>query len=131
LLLANQAVDLAYHDTYFVVGHFHFVLSIAAAIGAFLFAIHFFCAVNSAQGGSKTLMGAVILGILGVNILFLIQHILGLEGHPRRIFLSPEIFTSFHNFANLGLPVLVAVTQIGFLRHFSPQAGTSEPQKFR
>jgi len=37
LLLANAAIDLAYHDTYFVIGHFHYVLSIAAAIGLSLF----------------------------------------------------------------------------------------------
>ena len=44
-----------------------------------------------------------ILGIAGVNCLFLIQHLIGIEGHPRRVFLSPEIYDGWASIANIGI----------------------------
>jgi len=115
LLLANQAIDLTYHDTYFVVGHFHFVLSIAAAIGAFLFALNFIATINSASGSSVLVIVLILLGLFAVNIMFIIQHIIGIEGHPRRIFLSAEIFVAGQLFANVAMPMLLFALQlIGF-----------------
>lgn len=116
LLLANQSVDLAYHDTYFVVGHFHFVLSIAAAICAALFLVNFLQAVNESNANSLSICVSILVGISAVNILFLLQHVIGIEGHPRRVFLSPEIFVSFHNFANIAVPILISVVQLQVLR---------------
>jgi heme/copper-type cytochrome/quinol oxidase subunit 1 len=116
LLLANQAIDLAYHDTYFVVGHFHFVLSIAAAIAAFLLFVNFVVAVNAISTESFSVSAIVQIGILAVNVLFLVQHFVGTEGHPRRIFLSPEIFSAYHNFANVSIPLLILATQLWFFR---------------
>jgi heme/copper-type cytochrome/quinol oxidase subunit 1 len=121
LLLANQAIDLAYHDTYFVVGHFHFVLSIAAAIAAVLFALNFLSAINSVSSSSITLGTLVGTGLIAVNVLFIIQHLIGIEGHPRRVFLSPEIFVAFHNFANMALPMLVVTLQLFSYVKFSSQ----------
>jgi cytochrome c oxidase subunit 1 len=115
LLLANQAIDLTYHDTYFVVGHFHFVLSIAAAIGAFLFALNFVSAINSASSSNSVIIVMVLLGLFAVNIMFIIQHIIGIEGHPRRIFLSAEIFVAGQLFANVAMPMLLFSLQlVGF-----------------
>lgn len=125
LLLANQAVDLAYHDTYFVVGHFHFVLSIAAAIGAFLLFMNFIMVVVNVNANSAEVTAMVLVGISAVNILFIVQHAIGIEGHPRRVFLSPEIFVTFHNFANIAVPLLIVTLQLGFLHwnsvHIYPQ----------
>lgn len=119
LFLANQAIDLAYHDTYFVVGHFHFVLSIAAAIAAFLLLIGYLTTINSVNGNSAIMLSSVLIGITAVNVLFVVQHLIGTEGHPRRIFLSPEIFVAYHNFANIAVPLLLVVLQFSALRHFS------------
>ena len=130
LLLANQAIDLAYHDTYFVVGHFHFVLSIAAAIGAFLLFVNFLVAVNFVSTESFSVISLILLGIFAVNVLFLVQHFVGTEGHPRRIFLSPEIFVAYHNFANIAMPILLISTQLWFFRY----AGTEifrQPSEIR
>ena len=118
LFLANQAIDLTYHDTYFVVGHFHFVLSIAAAIAAFLLFINYITAVNEVTSNSVSITIMILLGISAVNILFIIQHVIGIEGHPRRVFLSPEIFVAFHNFANIALPVLIFTLQLFTLYRF-------------
>ena len=117
LLLANQAIDLAYHDTYFVVGHFHFVLSIAAAIGAFLLFVNFIVSVNFVSTESTSVILTVMLGILAVNILFLVLHFVGTEGHPRRVFLSPEIFSGLQNFANIAVPILILTVQMWFFRY--------------
>lgn len=130
LILANQAVDLAYHDTYFVVGHFHFVLSIAAAVSAFLVLINFLSAVNSVSPSSSFgITVVVLLGFIAVNILFLVQHLIGTEGHPRRVFLSPETFVGYSNFANISLPMLVLSVQLWSLRNGS--TGLSQVQMSR
>lgn len=119
LLLANQALDLTYHDTYFVVGHFHYVLSIAAAIAAVLFAINFLVAVNEVNPHSASITVSVLAGLTAVNVLFILQHLIGIEGHPRRVFLSPELFVALHNFANVAVPLLVLVLQLLVLTHAS------------
>ncbi len=120
LLLANQAVDLTYHDTYFVVGHFHFVLSIAAAISAFLLLLNYLSAVNETSALCVEIAVFILLGLSAVNILFLLLHIVGIEGHPRRVFLSPELFVAYQNFSNVSLPILLATLQVGFLSRFAP-----------
>lgn len=117
LILANQAIDLTYHDTYFVVGHFHFVLSIAAAVSAALFLVNFLTAVNTVNPNSLTVAVLILVGFSAVNILFLLQHVIGIEGHPRRVFLSPEIFVGYANFANIAVPLLVTILQIFSVRH--------------
>ena len=116
LILANQSIDLAYHDTYFVVGHFHFVLSIAAAVTAFLFLINFLSAVNSSGSNHFAITFIVLLGFSAVNLLFLVQHVIGIEGHPRRVFLSPEIFVGLANFANISVPMLILTLQLFAIR---------------
>jgi heme/copper-type cytochrome/quinol oxidase subunit 1 len=125
LLLANQAIDLTYHDTYFVVGHFHFVLSIAAAIAAFLLFLNFLTSTNGVATESMTVIGTILLGLFSVNILFLVQHFVGTEGHPRRVFLSPEIFSAYHNFANIAVPILLLATQLWFFRYGGSEKVTS------
>lgn len=110
LLLANAAIDLAYHDTYFVIGHFHYVLSIAAAIGLSLFLISAVSCLTNVLQSSALLVAALVLGIAGVNAMFLVQHLIGIEGHPRRVFLSPETCCGLAGFANAGLfSVLVSL----------------------
>ena len=113
LLLANAAIDLAYHDTYFVIGHFHYVLSIAAAIGLSLFLLNAICSLLNVILNASLIVVVLLLGIAGVNAMFLILHLIGIEGHPRRIFLSPETCTGLASFANSGLwSVLVALLAI-------------------
>lgn len=109
LLLANAAIDLAYHDTYFVIGHFHYVLSIAAAIGL----VVFFGTAYSVLSGFVLVhvlaSSVIVAGIAGINGLFLVQHLVGIEGHPRRVFMSPESCVVFASFANAGLFVTAVV----------------------
>ena len=116
LILANQSVDLAYHDTYFVVGHFHFVLSIAAAVSAVVFLLNFLSATNSVLPNAVSIGVLILIGFSAVNLLFLVQHLIGIEGHPRRVFLSPEIFVGYANFANIAVPLLILAMQVPSIR---------------
>ena len=106
LLLANAGIDMAYHDTYFVIGHFHYVLSIAAALGFLLFLLRISTSVFSGVEVTLSVL-VVIYGItVGVNTLFLLLHLIGIEGHPRRVFLSAEIYSGVSNLANAGFCLL-------------------------
>lgn len=59
-----------------------------------------------------------MLGICGVNGMFLIQHLVGIEGHPRRMYLSPETCVGYANFANAGLWATIVGILVGIPRSF-------------
>jgi len=85
VILANAGVDIAFHDTYYVVGHFHYVLSMGAVFSifsAFYFWIEKILGIRYSE-----IVGQVHfwLFFLGVNLTFFPMHFLGLAGMPRRI----------------------------------------------
>lgn len=103
LILANAGLDLCYHDSYFVVGHFHFVLSIAAAFGLMAFGCLY--ARLCFHGNLTALKFFHIFGLIvwAVNSLFLLQHFVGLVGHPRRIFFGPGNISRVRYFFKRGV----------------------------
>lgn len=107
LVLSNAAIDILYHDTYYVVGHFHYVLSIAAAIGVLLVLRTFSTLFLAASGTQILSRFALLMLISGVNWLFLTQHIIGIDGHPRRIFNSSEMHHITSELANLAIPAIL------------------------
>ncbi len=84
VMLANAGVDRSYHDTYFVVAHFHYVLSLGAVFAIFAGFYYWF----EKMWGVKynEFLGATHFWIMfvGVNVIFFPQHFLGLQGMPRR-----------------------------------------------
>jgi heme/copper-type cytochrome/quinol oxidase subunit 1 len=96
-----------YHDTYYVVGHFHYVLSIAAAF-ACLLVLRMFAVSAMMTYGSQILGRLTIMSLLlGINWLFGTQHIVGIDGHPRRVFHSAEAHHIITEISNLSIPVLL------------------------
>lgn len=124
LVLSNAAIDFAYHDTYFVVGHFHYVLSIAAAIGLTLFVIETAEQILFSLADHSTIMVTMLIAIIAVNTLFLLQHVIGIEGHPRRVYFSPELYVGYAAFSNVGIfGLLIAFSR--FMISFTPSSAST------
>lgn len=107
IALSSASMDTVYHDSYFVVGHFHLVLSIAAMLSV-LIALKAFTQLALAQATTQT-SSRLILLVLTTSVLWLfgLQHALGVDGHPRRIFTSTEMHQVLIEVSNLCIPVLV------------------------
>lgn len=82
---ATGAIDFAIHDTYFVVGHFHYVLVSAALFAMFAGLFYWFPKMTGRKLSERLDIAQVIILFIGVNMTFFPQFALGLQGMPRRI----------------------------------------------
>lgn len=102
IVLANGGIDTALHDTYYVVGHFHYVLSMGAVFGLFSGFYYWIGKMSGKQYSEKLGRLHFWLTFIGVNILFFPMHFLGLQGMPRRIPDYPEAFSAWNYIASIG-----------------------------
>ena len=106
LYLATMGLDIALHDTYFVVAHFHYIM-VGGAIMAFMGGLHFWWPKMTGRMYNESLAKfAAILVFVGFNFTFFPQFILGYLGMPRRYYAYPEEFQVWNVLSSAGASVL-------------------------
>ena len=127
VVLANSGIDIALHDTYYVVAHFHYVLSMGAVFSMFGGFYYWFEKITGVR--YSEILGQIHFWtfFVGVNITFFPMHYLGVAGMPRRIPDYPDAFHVFNKIASWGS--YISATSAIFFFYIVIEAFTSSRQK--
>ncbi len=108
VVLANAGIDRVLHDTYYVVAHFHYVLSLGAVFIIFAGVYYWFPKITGYVLPEWIGKLHFWLAFIGSNILFFPMHFLGLQGMPRRYADYPDAFAGWHFVATQGAHIFAA-----------------------
>ena len=112
VILANAGIDTVMHDTYYVVAHFHYVLSMGAMFGIFAGIYYWFGKMSGRKYNEFLGKLHFWLFFIGVNVTFFPQHFLGLAGMPRRIPDYQDAYAGWNLVSTYGSYISFAATLI-------------------
>ncbi len=115
VVLANGGIDNYFQDTYYVVAHFHYVLSLGAVFSLFAGFYYWFPKMSGKMYNEFLGQAHFWVFFVGVNVLFFPMHFLGAQGMPRRYPDYPDAFAKWNGVASHGYEIMVAGMAIFFV----------------